>query len=285
MTAGPGIARGLRSDGQQVPLRRPGRKVAEPGLHLGRVAVLQLGEDGQRLLQAASGVVVGACGLVREREMGQDLGLVVPVADLAERPQRLPVTGDRVIGTAQAVVRVAEAVQDVGLPAPVAELTEPGQGFLADLEGALEVAEMDAVHADIVQCARLPRAVPGRAVQVERALRGPERLLVAALSPESLARPDAGPRFARAVAELSEQPRGLVELGAPVLITPLQRTGPAHAAQRVRLPRLVPRLACGAEGDPLDLSQLVPAPAPGQEGLQSPRQLPRVLGEPGFRSE
>src|SRR5215472_8812559 len=111
-----------------------------------------------------------------------------------------------------------------------------------------------------------------------------------ARSPDARYRPSArcaddGARFARAVAEPLEQPRGLVELGAPVLITALEHAGPARAAARVRLAGQVPGPERGAEGHLLEVSQLIPAPAPGQEGLQRPRQLPRLPGEPGARSE
>jgi hypothetical protein len=126
------------------------------------VGVVQVGEDGQCLMPVVPGGLAVARGLPGVAEMDQGVGLVVAIVQLTEEDERLLEAGARLGLVADAVIGEAETVQRLRLPDDVTELAEQGEGLLAGGDGLAVVAELGVDPADRVEGVRPAELVSGR---------------------------------------------------------------------------------------------------------------------------
>jgi hypothetical protein len=92
------------------------------GPEFGGVRVVELVEDRQGVPPGLAGRGGVAAGVLGVTEVGEDLGLVVPIADLPEQDDGALIAVRRQPGVAEVVVGVAEAVPRGRLAAAVAEV-------------------------------------------------------------------------------------------------------------------------------------------------------------------
>src|SRR5262245_4472054 len=83
--------------------------------------VVQLIEDGERLLPSVVGLTKVAVGVEDVAEEGERPGLAMAIAELLEQFHGAPPVGDRLPLLSQMLVRVAEVVPGIGLAAKVSE--------------------------------------------------------------------------------------------------------------------------------------------------------------------
>src|SRR6266545_4681075 len=177
----PAIARAWYS--QPIGALPPALGAFEPvelAAHRRGVGVVQLGEDGQRLLPRVAGSAGLLGAVVAVAEVVEDHPLVEPVTDVADHLQGVPVGVDRLRVPAEGVVGVADTVPGGRLPGEVAELLEDREYLFGVGQRPGEVAEQRVAPADRVERLGLAGALPRDPVQLESAQRVVEPLGVPA---------------------------------------------------------------------------------------------------------
>ena len=119
--------------------------------------MLQVVEDGQRLLPGLPGLGQFAGGVAGVAEVGEDRLLpVAAVADFRAMRERALVAGGGFGEVAQLVLGVPEAVPGVGLPRRSPSFAVQGECLLAERAGLLVVAEEGVAPADVLSALASP---------------------------------------------------------------------------------------------------------------------------------